>query len=454
MNTVVFDLDGVLLDFCEVHYNTLNSAIADVVGEERILSREAHETTYNGRTTRDKLAMMGFDKDTTEAIYAKKQALTSERIAHDVGPNTTLRNILSTLKSKNYKIGCASNSIRSTILAALSAMNVLDLFDVVLSNQDISKPKPDPEIYAAAMAKLGAIPHTTIVFEDSWIGISAAIKSGAHCQRVRNPDELTLDFVLHSIECCNSGGNPLTHDMTVVIPMAGNGSRFAKAGYKDPKPLIPVFGKPMIRWVIDNIGLDAHYVFIIRKDFEQDAEFLKTIVPRCTIIVLDKVTDGAARTVLLAEELINNQNPIIIANSDQYIEFSATDFVTSFLYNPAQSEFCAKISTFDGLRNPKWSYAATDERGRVTVVKEKDPISDHATTGVYMWRHGCDFVRFANQMIAKDIRVNNEYYVAPVFNEALEAGLSICISDCDKMWGLGTPEDLDVFIQSYQPTIL
>lgn len=454
MNTVVFDLDGVLLDFCEVHYNTLNLAIASVVGEEHIISRKAHETTYNGRTTRDKLALLGFDKDTTEAIYAKKQELTAERIAQDVHPSPKVREILTTLKSKGYKVACASNSIRSTIVAALTAMNVIDLFDVVLSNQEISKPKPDPEIYISTISKLETTPSKTIVFEDSWIGISAAIKSGACCQRVKNPDELTLDLVLSSIEYCNRGGNPLTRDMTVVIPMAGNGSRFAKAGYKDPKPLIPVFGKPMIRWVVDNIGIDAQYVFIIRKDFENDAEFLKTIVPRCKIIVLDKVTDGAARTVLLSEELINNQNPIIIANSDQYIEFSSIDFVTSFLYDPSQTGFCAKISTFDGLRNPKWSYAATDENGHVTVVKEKDPISDHATTGVYMWRHGSDFVRFAKQMIAKDIRVNNEYYVAPVFNEALEAGLSICISDCEKMWGLGTPEDLDVFIQSYQPKTL
>lgn len=451
MNSVIFDLDGVLLDFCEVHYETLNQAIREVLGDAYVISRADHETIYNGRSTRDKLRMLGFED---KGIYERKQVLTTEKIKMDVVPNADLREMLTILKTKGYKVACASNCIRDTLEAALKAMNVFDLFDVVLSNQDISKPKPDPEIYTTAMSKMGSTPSNTIIFEDSWIGISAALKSGAYCQRVKAPSQLTTAFVLDSIEYCEKGGNPLTRDLNVVIPMAGNGSRFAKAGYKDPKPLIRVFGKPMIQWVVENIGVDAQYVFIVRKDFEEDAKFLHTIVPRCKIIVLDKVTDGAARTVLLAENIIDNDNPLIIANSDQYIEFSSKDFITSFLYSPKEAEFSAKISTFDGLRNPKWSYAATDERGHVTVVREKDPISDHATTGVYMWRHGSDFVRFAKQMIAKDIRVNNEYYVAPVFNEALEEGLSICISDCDKMWGLGTPEDLDVFIQSYQQATL
>lgn len=451
MNTLIFDLDGVLLDFCEVHYETLNQAIAEIAGEQHIISRADHTTIYNGRNTRDKLTMLGLD---VEPIYTRKQRLTSESIQAKVVPDRRLQSMLRELKAKNYKLACASNSIRNTVVSALTSLGIFDMFDVVLSNQDVSTPKPSSEIYTTAMKMLNSSPSSTLIFEDSWIGISAATKSGAYCQRVRSPDEVTIEFVQAAIDSCTRGKNPLTKSVNVVIPMAGNGSRFAKAGYTDPKPLIPVFGKPMIQWVIENIGIDANYTFIIRKDFEKEAEFLKTVVPDCRLIVIDKVTDGAARTVLLAEDCINNENPLIIANSDQYIEFSAMDFVSSFLYNPNEAEFTAKISTFDGERNPKWSYAAVDSNGRVTQVREKDPISDHATTGIYMWRHGSDFVRFANQMIAKDIRVNNEYYVAPVFNEALEAGLTICISDCEKMWGLGTPEDLDVFIQSYQPKTL
>lgn len=447
MNTIVFDLDGVLLDFCDVHYDTLNQAITEIAGQIHTINRVDHETKYNGRSTRDKLTLLGLE---VEPIYKRKQELTIQHIHSDIHSNERLISMLRELKDKGYKLGCASNCIRDTVFAALRNLGILEFFDAVLSNQDVTNAKPQPDIYLKAIDQLNVSPKETIIFEDSWVGIRAAVSSGAHCQRVRKPGDLTIDFVLKSIDYCNAGGNPLTKDVNVVIPMAGNGSRFANAGYIHPKPLIPVFGKPMIQWVIDNIGIDAQYLFIIRKNFEKEAEFLRTITPRCKIIALDNITDGAARTVLMTEKFIDNDNPLIIANSDQFIEFSSLDFVLSFLYNPNEIGFSAKISTFDGLRNPKWSYAAVDEKGNVTTVREKDPISDHATTGIYMWRYGSDFVRFTKQMIAKDIRINNEYYVAPVFNEALDEGMSICISECQKMWGLGTPEDLNVFISSFR----
>jgi NDP-sugar pyrophosphorylase family protein len=214
----------------------------------------------------------------------------------------------------------------------------------------------------------------------------------------------------------------------------------------DPKPLIPVRGKPMISWVVDNLRVpNARFVFIIRADYPESCkDHLRAIAPGCSIIVVDKVTEGAACTVLLAKDLIDNDTPLLIANSDQYIEFDAQEFVHSFLMSGSDG----KISTFNGERNPKWSYAAIKD-GFVTEVREKDPFSEHATTGVYAWKHGSDFVRFAEQMIAKNIRVNNEFYVVPVYNEAIASGLKVTISDCDKMWGLGVPEDLEFFLANF-----
>jgi dTDP-glucose pyrophosphorylase len=235
--------------------------------------------------------------------------------------------------------------------------------------------------------------------------------------------------------------------ITIVIPMAGNGSRFTKAGYADPKPLIPVRGKPMISWVVDNLAVPcAKFIFVIRADYPESCkEHLHSIAPGCSILVVDKVTEGAACTVLSAKDLINNDTPLLIANSDQLIEFDVGEFVNSFLMSGADG----KISTFDGDRNPKWSYAAVKD-GYVTEVREKDPFSDHATTGVYMWRRGSDFVRFAEQMISKNIRVNNEFYTVPVYNEAIADGLKITIDTCKQMWGLGVPEDLEYFLSNYQ----
>jgi HAD superfamily hydrolase (TIGR01509 family) len=438
MKLVVFDLDGVLLDFCEVHYDALNDAIAEVAGRAFCVSRDEHETIYNGRSTRSKLTMLGERKGlspaTFEQIFIRKQQLTSAAVSR-VSKSDGLRSILTTLHEKGYQTACATNCIRVTLDAALDALGIRDMFTFTISNEDIRSPKPDPEIYRLCHQKAGVSPTDTLIFEDSPIGIAAACASGSHVVRVPAPVALTEKFIMAALT-----------PITIVVPMAGNGSRFAVAGYTDPKPLIQVRGKPMISWVVDNLAVpNARFVFVIRADYPESCkEHLRSIAPGCSIIVVDKVTEGAACTVLLAKDVINNDTPLIIANSDQFIEFDAGEFVRSFIESGADG----KISTFDGERNPKWSYVAICD-GFATEVREKDPFSDHATTGVYMWKRGSDFVRFAEQMISKNIRVNNEFYTVPVYNEAITAGLKVTVSDCKRMWGLGVPEDLEVFLANF-----
>ena len=434
---IVFDLDGVLLDFCDVHYEALNNAIVDIAGKAFCISADEHSAIYNGRSTRAKLAMLGEQKGLSpslfEAIFVRKQQLTSAAVAA-VSTSPVLCSLLTRLRNSGYQTACATNCIRVTLDAALGALGIRDLFTFTVSNEDVCSPKPDPEIYRLCHQKAGVSPSETLIFEDSPIGLSAARASGSRVVCVPTPSSLTEEFVMASLS-----------PITVVIPMAGNGSRFTKAGYVDPKPLIPVRGKPMISWVVDNLAVPgAQFVFVIRADYPESCkEYLRSIAPGCSILTVDKVTEGAACTVLLARDLINNDTPLLIANSDQFIEFDATQFVQSFIASGADG----KISTFDGERDPKWSYAAV-ENGFVTEVREKDPFSDHATTGVYMWRRGSDFVRFADQMISKNIRVNNEFYTVPVYNEAITSGLKVTISDCTRMWGLGTPEDLTFFLKN------
>jgi dTDP-glucose pyrophosphorylase len=108
------------------------------------------------------------------------------------------------------------------------------------------------------------------------------------------------------------------------------------------------------------------------------------------------------------------------------------------------------IVTFKAI-HPKWSFAKVNENGLVTEVAEKNPISDNATVGYYFWKHGSDFVKYAEQMISKNIRVNNEFYVCPVFNQAIEDQKEIKIFNVEKMWGLGTPEDLNYYLENYKP---
>lgn len=445
MKACIFDLDGVLVDTCELHYETLNQAISTVVGEKFVISRHEHETVYNGLSTRMKLEKMtGLSTESRSKIYDRKQELTTEAFS-TLLPSSRLQEMLAGLRSRGYRIACASNCIRNTVHTVLYRLGVHSLFDVILSNEDVECPKPAPDIYRLAMDRLGVTPDETLIFEDSYVGLRAAVASGAGVHYVRSPSDLTLEYCLTAVP-------NLTKHVNVVIPMAGNGSRFASVGYKDPKPLIPVFGKPMISWVVKNLGLDATYTFITRKEFGAE-EYLRTLVPDCKIVTVDRLTEGAACTILLAKEHVNNDAPLLIINSDQYIEFEDCDtafkFVFDFLYSPVERSLVGKISTFDGNRHPKWSYAKLGDNGLVTEVREKDPFSDHATTGLYLWRRGSDFVRCAERMIAKNIRVNNEFYVVPTFNEAIADGMGISICGCRKMWGIGVPDDLEYFLANF-----
>ena len=226
--------------------------------------------------------------------------------------------------------------------------------------------------------------------------------------------------------------------------MAGAGSRFEKAGYTFPKPLIEVNGKPMIQLVVENLNIDAQHIFIVQKEHYEKYNLqylLNLISPNNVIIPVEGITEGAACTTLLAKEFIDNDQPLLTANSDQFVEWDSNEF----LYSMQADEVDGGILTFNSV-HPKWSFAKTDEDGFVTEVAEKKPISNNATVGIYYWSKGSDYVKFAEQMIKKDNRVNGEFYVCPVYNEAIEDEKKIKTFHVEKMWGLGTPEDLKVFV--------
>ena len=172
---------------------------------------------------------------------------------------------------------------------------------------------------------------------------------------------------------------------------------------------------------------------------------LSLIAPNCKIVEVDGLTEGAACTTLIAEEYINNDSPLLMANSDQFVEWSSS----KFMYKMQEQNLDGGILTFNST-HPKWSYAKINENNLVTEVAEKKPISDNATVGVYFWKKGSDYVKYAKQMISKNIRTNNEFYVCPVFNEAIQDGKKISTYNIEKMWGLGTPEDLEIFINRQQ----
>jgi dTDP-glucose pyrophosphorylase len=302
------------------------------------------------------------------------------------------------------------------------------------------------------MTALDVLPKNTVIIEDSHIGRQGALDSGAHLVPVKDSYDLTMEKIDEAIDTLNGVIKKMIpwrdKKMNVLIPMAGAGSRFAAAGYTFPKPLIEVNGKPMIQVVAENLNVDAHFIYIVQKEHYDKynlKQLLNLISPGCDIVQVNSLTEGAACTTLLAKELINNDEPLLMANSDQYVEWNSNECLYAFTADGVDGG----IVTFRAT-HPKWSFAKLGDDGFVTEVAEKNPISNIATVGIYYWKKGSDYVKYAEQMIEKNIRTNGEFYVCPVFNEAIGDGKKIRVKDIPKMWGIGTPEDLNYFLENHK----
>jgi HAD superfamily hydrolase (TIGR01509 family) len=452
---IVFDLDGTLVDSRDTHYHALNDALREATQSDRFLiTREEHYSTYDGLPTSKKLEMLsskkGLDRKLHSSIWGLKQKYTEEYVNTHFHPDERLIEMLKTLKNLGYLLYVASNCTWKNMMMICLQKGFLPYLDWLISNEDVRHPKPSSEMYFQCLQRANVTSSETLIVEDSPVGKKAALGTGARLLPVLSPDDLSLAKVLDIIEKGHKMNTSLVQKKcTVVIPMAGHGSRFSSAGYTFPKPLIEVKNKPMIEVVVRNLGLDpstAQFVFIVQKaHFEKYhlPEFLEKIAPGCKIVQVEGVTEGAACSVLLAREYIDNDLPLVLANSDQFVEWDPA----AFFYQMENVD--AGIASFRSS-HPKWSYAKLDSDGFVSEVAEKKVISEHATVGIYYYRHGSDFVKAARQMIEKNIRVNNEFYVCPVFNELVSEGKKIRLFDVNKMWGIGVPEDLEYFLNNYK----
>ena len=448
---IIFDLDGVLVDAKTIHYTSLNKAL----GKEYCIEWNEHLSFYDGLKTFEKLNLLtknkGLPVELHSKIFENKQKYTLEALC-TLTPSYALQTCLNTLRSKGHKIACCSNSINDTVVTVLSKLGIFNLFDVIISNESVRHSKPHPEMYWQAMLKLGYVPEDVLIIEDSPPGLLAASRSNARVLRVSSPKEVTYDNI-HKYLCIpreNVIPKWTNNALNILIPMAGAGSRFEQAGYAFPKPLIDVNGRTMIQTVVENINIDANYIFVVQSKHREKYNLdtvLNLIAPCCKIIEVNKLTEGAACTALLAKEFINNDNPLFFANSDQFVEWNSNEF----MYKMQETDVDGGIVTFEAT-DPKWSFAKLDSNGNVVQVAEKHPISNTATVGFYYWKKGSDFVRYAEQMIENDIRVNSEFYVCPVFNEAIADNKIIKPFNVKKMWGIGTPEDLNYYLDNYKFT--
>lgn len=234
--------------------------------------------------------------------------------------------------------------------------------------------------------------------------------------------------------------------MKVVIPIAGRGSKFINVGYHQPKPLISIKGKPMIKWATDALPFlkfDEKIIFIVLKDQIDKFSIAKRLYglygKKITVLISEGVTEGAACSVLLAKHLINDEEELIIYNGDQYFKDSVEKMIRK------KGEDIKGIIPVFRATHSRWSYVLLDNQGFVKKTIEKEPVSNLATVGLYYFEHGSDFVWAAEEMIKKDLRIQGEFYVCPVYNELIARGDKIIAPEAKEMWSFGEPEDIEHF---------
>jgi len=201
---IIFDLDGVLFDGCELHAHLFIDAVLQVKPDTTV-TKQYHDTVLNGLTTRRKLELLNIVGEEAEEIYKIKQSMTNDYIRNNIQPNIKNKEICEALLNLNYKVYCVTNSIRSTVENILKGMDIIHMFSGIISNQDTTESKPSPEPYLTLYKKFNLDPKECMIIEDSKHGIDSAIRSGGHVFCVRNCDDILLTNIMNAIDKFNSG---------------------------------------------------------------------------------------------------------------------------------------------------------------------------------------------------------------------------------------------------------
>lgn len=242
-----------------------------------------------------------------------------------------------------------------------------------------------------------------------------------------NTNQLTINNIMETIryyEDYNTGilkKTAFKKNLNIVIPMAGNGIRFlTNPRDTTPKLLRDIFEKPVISWVLNNIRIDANYIFILKETpyTIRLHDILRSMVPNCKIIITKTLTQGSACSILLAENIINNSTPLLVANDNQWLDWDPEEFVLDFLIKENPSKI--KLATFISNGSNRFKYVQLDENNNIVYVRHDKPISPFAITGISIWRHGEDFIRCAHKMISYNKRIKGEFCSDLITNEMLD----------------------------------
>lgn len=240
-------------------------------------------------------------------------------------------------------------------------------------------------------------------------------------------------------------------NLHIVMPMAGEGSRFAKAGWTTPKPLIELRGIPLFQRAIGSVAIDGvemKYSFIVRQehiDNQHIDRLIKDILPSARVFSVLKTTRGAVETCLVAEPAIDDEDAVVVMDCD--LEFRSrryNELVAAALAVPADEADGGALVSFES-DNPRYSYAQVDDEGRVLRTAEKEPISSHALCGAYFFGSGKVFKRIAHQLLDDGTHGKPEFYVSLLYNYLLAEGKVVRLATMEEYYSYGTPEELKNF---------
>lgn len=445
-NLAIFDLDGTLCHLKDLHFDALNRALS--LNGHAVISREDHLVKMDGLPTSNKLFALGIVGVRAEEVSRDKQIITMELLPEHVNTDPAMVEMFHEVIARGWLIGVCSNARQDTVRECLRLLGVEFLVCWTFTPDCTTcRCKPSPEMMLRMMLAADACPRTTVIFEDSPTGLKAAHASGATVVQVDAP--LTEEFVLGHL-LLPTDYSYRWDDLNVLIPMAGDGRRFSDAGYEDPKPFIKLpNGDTMVRSVENNLDVIASFTYIARMEhlYSKGGVFYdRSWMLGGRVVEIENSTRGTAETCLSAEDCIHNDRPLLIANSDQLLEWDAM----SFYYLARNTEMDGVVVVFDCPEQDKrWSYASRSLGGLVECVAEKDPISTLACAGLWFFKRGSDFVRLANRVIDQGLRVKGEFYVSTVLQAAIDAGLKFGTFKVDKFHGLGDPESLEKYVKEH-----
>lgn len=455
---IVFDLDGVLVESKDLHYDALNEAIAQVAGADYIITRPEHETVYDGLSTNQKLRLMTIHKDLPLAmhkpIWVKKQQLTDEMVRDQLKPDAELLAGLRALKAAGYPLAVASNCIKSSVHNILDSIGVLPIIDAYFSNEDVENAKPAPDIYRKACAAFGVSPQSTLVVEDSVKGFEACIRADCHLFKVDTPADVRAHAILDRVSAINQSNKPVT----VVVPLAGTNDLYWMDGPEAVPSEIPPFltdanGAPALEWVVrpllhSRYGL--RFIFIV-KDAQRAKYKLDSLLPRIVgfcpthIVSVHGETLGALKTVMMARDVIPEDAPLLLCTCSNVTAWLPGCSVDDLIDVHADGA----LATFEST-DPRSSYVRLHKDTRHVVdVHEKVPVSDTACTGLYFWKRGADFFAAAQSQMQRAVKTKGLYFLAPTYNEAIRSGLTIKTVPAKTCWSVRNVHEIRAFADEY-----